>query len=967
MAILTIWSDKKSGPTYFPEVCYQEVGQDPEKIVTDKRKAKSKLLEKASFVLLCLITLFIGLIMVLFGMKVLSDMRNNPSDSQVTAISDMPNKPIKNWMTKVSGSCAVADNNRFDCWPEYIGATQDKCQARGCCWQPATTPGSPYCFFPPDYNGYTASNVKTTASGVSADLTRTTTTLFPPDIKTLKLQIDFQTESRLRVKIFDPANARFEPPVEVPKGAKAVSNPQYKVKVTESPFNIVITRASTGATVFDTTGMAPFIFADQYLQIGTRLSSQYLYGLGEHRYGFLQDINKWRKLVFWNRDDIPKVDNNGYGSHPFYLNLEPNMGKNGVPQAHGVLLLNSNAGDVAMQPYGQDRAGALTFRFTGGLIDMFVLLGDSPLSVGQLYTQVVGAPYMPPFWSLGFHLCRWGYNSSDGLTSVIKRNRDANIPYDVQWNDIDYMDKYKDWTYSPDNFGNLPSIIADLHANKQRYIIMADPAISSSQPAGSYPPFDDGKRLDTFVKTENGDILVGKVWPGETAFPDFFHPNAYTYWYTQAKQFHDKIAFDGLWIDMNEPSSFIDGSATGCSQTSKYNHPPYTPGTIDGGSLVQKTICPSAQHYLSAHYNLHNMYGWSQANITRAALNTIYGNKRSPIISRSTFVGSGRYTGHWLGDNDSNYKDMAYSIPGILNFNLFGIPLIGADICGFRGTTTPEMCTRWHQLGVFYPFMRNHADIRSPDQDPASFPSPYVAHIRKALNLRYQLLAVLYTGFFNANTKGLPIVRPLFYIYPGTEAISNQFMWNDQLLISPVLTQGASTVNAFIPRDRFYDYYTLSPVNGGGRVVSLPAPLDTINVHIRGGSILPLLPTTTRTDDARQQKFTITAASSLNGTAQGELFWDDGESSNSIPSKMYSLIKFNLNKNILTTTAAMKGYMPTSGLQAGVVYILGVPQAPNTVLVNGNTEKFFYVQGSQILKIDELSLDLLQANTITWK
>ncbi|RUS71085.1 hypothetical protein EGW08_021146 [Elysia chlorotica] len=704
---------KKWTEISYPEVSYQPLGQDPEASIKLRSKLKSSILEKAAFVLLILIALCVGFITVLFGIKVIGDMQDSGASS---VVDEKPSSVTGQPKLVEAGQCTVADSDRFDCWPEYIGATKDKCEARGCCWQPATSQGPPYCFFPADYSGYIAFNVKTTPFGVTADLARTTATLFPPDIETLKLQIDFQTESRLRIKIFDPENARFEPPVDVPSGSQAVTSPQYKVKVTNSPFNIVVTRASTGATVFDTTGMAPFIFADQFLQIGTKLSSQYLYGLGEHRFGFLQNVTTWRKLVFWNRDDVPRVDNNGYGSHPFFLNLEPNAGREGVGNAHGVLLLNSNAGEAALQPYGPDRSGAVTFRFTGGLIDLFVLLGDTPLSVGQLYTQVVGAPYMPPFWSLGFHLCRWGYNSSEGLSAVIKRNRDAAIPYDVQWNDIDYMDQYKDWTYSQQNFKNLPSIIADLHGNKQRYIIMADPAISSSQPAGNYPPFDEGKKLDIFVKNDDGKILIGKVWPGETAFPDFFHPNAYNYWYSQAKQFHDKLPFDGLWIDMNEPSSFIDGSAAGCSKTSKYNNPPYTPGTIDGASLVSKTICPSAQHSLSSHYDLHNMYGWSQANVSRRTLNTLYGNKRSPIISRSTFVGSGKFTGHWLGDNDSNFGDMAYSIPGILNFNLFGIPLIGADICGFRGQTTPEMCTRWHQLGAFYPFMRNHADIQSPSK-----------------------------------------------------------------------------------------------------------------------------------------------------------------------------------------------------------------------------------------------------------
>ncbi|CAG5131379.1 unnamed protein product [Candidula unifasciata] len=857
--------------------------------------------------------------------------------------------------------CSVDENNRFDCFPEKNGATESLCLSRGCCWKEVPQPDTaPFCFYPTNYSGYTASNVKQTATGITATLQRLTNSPFPRDVKTLQLFVEYQTETRLRIKIYDPNSTRYEVPLDTPSGSHVPGTTLYTVTVEENPFNIVVTRTSTGATIFDTRNTAPLIFSDQFLQIGTQLSTKYLYGFGEHRNNFLQDVSKWRRLVFWTRDNPPQIDNNGYGSHPFFLNLETG-GPASNSYAHGVFLLNSNAGEVVLQPFGQNQAGAVTYHFLGGILDFYIFTGPSPIYVAAEYAEVIGLPYFPPFWSLGYHLCKWGYDTSAGLKAVIDRNRQAQIPYDVQWNDIDYMNGEKDWTYDHTRFGDLPSIVEELHANNQRYIIMADPAISNEQPPGTYPPYDDGVQLDVFVKNDTNNILIGQVWPGKAAFPDFFHPKAVDYLYKQAKTFHDQLQFDGLWIDMNEPSNFVDGSVFGCTNN-QLNNPPFIPPTIDGGKLQSKTLCPSAKQAISTHYNLHNMYGWSQANVTRRTLNLLYGgNKRSVIISRSSFAGSGKNTGHWLGDNHSSFSEMFYSVPGILNFNLFGIPQIGADICGFGGTTTPELCTRWHQLAAFYPFMRNHADIGSPAQDPGSFQPPFRDYIKTAIELRYRLLAVLYTAFYRAHTQGLPIVRPLFYLYPGTETIDKQFMWSDQLLVSPVFDQGATTVQAFIPDDVYYDFNTGALVSQRGQTVQLNASIDHINVHVRGGSILPLLPVTQRTDLSRQEKFQLLVAVAADGSANGELFWDDGESIDSITGNKYSQIYFNLTTaNHLDSLVIKAGYSAAQGVKLGSVTFYGINNGPGSVSVNGAPATFDYDAALKIVRVTNLDVDLLK-------
>lgn len=277
----------------------------------------------------------------------------------------------------------------------------------------------------------------------------------------------------------------------------------------------------------------------------------------------------------------------------------------------------------------------------------------------------------------------------------------------MQWTDIDGMSAQMDWTFDQKNFAGLADILNDLHDHGQHYINIIDPAISNTV---GYYPYDSGLKSDIFIKYSNkNEPLVGSVWPGTTVFPDFTNPNTTLWWTEQAIRFHNQIPFDGMWIDMNEPSNFVDGSTIGCTNSSLDNSP-YTP-RVRGSSLYTKTVCPSARQYISNHYNLHNMYGHFEAIASNNALKAINKNKRPFVLSRSSFAGSGQYAAHWSGDNRANWEDLYYSIPIMLNFNMFGITQVGSDICGFIGDTTEELCIRWMQLGSFYPFMRNHNEF----------------------------------------------------------------------------------------------------------------------------------------------------------------------------------------------------------------------------------------------------------------
>ena len=210
--------------------------------------------------------------------------------------------------------------------------------------------------------------------------------------------------------------------------------------------------------------------------------------------------------------------------------------------AFGFYLLSSNGMDINVQP-----TPALTFIAVGGILDFYIYTGPTPAEVVRQHTEVIGRSAFPQYWTLGFHLCRWRYDSSEKLRQVIERNRAARLPYDTQWTDIDGMLEKRDWTYDSKNFSDLPEIVDDLHKHGQHYVNIIDPAISNDK--DGYGPYESGLEADIFIKYEDSDEpLVGVVWPGTTVFPDFTNPNATKWWTQCAADFRKSIPYDGIWI-----------------------------------------------------------------------------------------------------------------------------------------------------------------------------------------------------------------------------------------------------------------------------------------------------------------------------------------------------------------------------------------------------------------------------------
>ncbi|XP_074111651.1 lysosomal alpha-glucosidase isoform X1 [Cotesia typhae] len=857
---------------------------------------------------------------------------------------------------------------RFDCHPEN-GASELSCYNRGCCWNAISEDidvisekvplNIPYCFYPSNWHLYEYGSTEQDNDSFVGDLIKVADSFYKNDLQVLRMEARGIDQNILQVKIFDKNKSRHEPhwPIRDIKYQKTI-NKLYKFEIDDLKakpgFRITGVRDTNDIVVFDSLNAGGFIFADQMLQISTLLPSHNIYGLGEHR-THLKLNTTWQRFTIFNRDQPPTENANLYGSHPFYMVMEE------TGDCHGVLFLNSNAMDVILQP-----TPALTFRAIGGIFEMYFFMGPTPKDVLMQYSQIVGKPFMPPYWSLGFHLCRFGYGSSEKTREVWNRTRAARIPFDTQWNDLDYMDNNNDFTYNKDRFKSLPEFVNEIHEAGMHYIPLIDPGISASEKNGSYPPYDEGIRYDIFIKDpETNEPFKGKVWNRvSTIWPDFTHPNAGDYWYSMMNSMHQKFEYDGAWIDMNEPSNFYNGRINGCPINNSLNYPPYLPNVV-GDSLASKTVCMDAKHHLGPHYDVHNYYGTAEAAVTYDSLVKIR-NKRPFIVSRASWEGHGVYAAHWTGDVYSSWHDLRISISEILQYSLFQIPMVGADICGFDGNTTEALCNRWMQLGAFYPFSRNHNSDDTIEQDPVAMGDLVTSSSRKALNIRYRFLPYLYTLFARAHMYGETVARPLFVEFPKdnmTWNIDEQFLWGSSLMIVPVLEEGKTDVNAYLPTGIWYNYYEKISVQNGA-ILTYIAPLELIPIFIRGGSILPAQKPGKTTTESRNNNFELLVALDKNGRAKGELFWDDGDSIGTVEKKEYVFLNFEANNMTIVSPPAEKKIKEK--MKLGKVEIMGTVGVVKEVKVNNRIEEFDFNFFLSYLKIKPTTIDLQDGWSISW-
>ncbi|GAB7353090.1 hypothetical protein MBLNU459_g3633t1 [Dothideomycetes sp. NU459] len=827
--------------------------------------------------------------------------------------------------------------------------------------------------------GYKASNVVNTTQGFTADLTiaGADCSAYGNDIGDLVLEVEYQTRKRLSVKVYPkyivPKNNSLYilsptlTPLPVGDGSTTAASSDLQFQWTNDPsFQFQVNRVSDGEVIFSTYGNT-LVFEDQFLELKTSMVSNYnVYGLAENIHDFRLGNNYTQ--TFYAADSGNPVDGNLYGTHPMYLETRYTAGANS--SSHGVYARNAHAQEWLL------RNDSITYRTIGGSFDLYFLSGPTPAEViSQYQSGIVGYPAMQMYWTFGFHQCRWGYQNWSVLQDVVDGYANAGIQLETIWNDIDYMDQYRDFTNGELNYP-VPegqAFLAKLHAAGQHYVpivdsngfsVWADWLVPQSQDFWTY-------ELSSWYK----DIPFDGIWidlihppfslPGDPGNFDYSYPEGFNV--TNATEAASATAASSSQAAANSATPAVSVTTTTQGRTlptpgvRNLNFPPYAINNIfDGHALIKNAISPDATHndeYNTTEYEVHNLFGYGISNATYHALLNIFPGKRPFTVGRSTFAGSGQVTSHWGGDNTSTFGSMYLAISQALQFMIAGIPMFGVDTCGFAHNTDSELCARWMEMSAFFPFYRNHNVYAAISQEAYRWSSVAEA-TRTVMNIRYSLLTYMYTLFYYAHTEAHTVLRALQWEFPNDASLAgvdNQFMLGPSILVTPVLLPNVDTVKGVFPGVAegtiWYDWYTLQPLDvQAGENITLSAPLTHINVHVRGGSILPMQVPGNTTTTTRGNPYELLIALDKNGEATGSLYLDDGYSLEPTETK---LVQFSYSDNTLTTTVTGSYHAPAP---LGHVTIAGVKSLPSdmTLHVGGQpceTGTVALVHGADVLYV----------------
>jgi len=553
-----------------------------------------------------------------------------------------------------------------------------------------------------------------------------------------------------------------------------------------------------------------------------------LYGTGEVTGKLMRN---GENVKLWNTDNFKYITDNGkrlYQSHPWVL------GVNADGSAFGVIADNTWKQQI-------DLSDSIRFISEGPAFRVIVIQKKSPQEVIKELANLIGKMQMPPLWALGYQQSRYSYIPDTRIKNIADTFRLKKLPCDAIWMDIDYMERFKIFTFDKKAIPDPKAVNDYLHQNGFHSIWMIDPGVKVEK---DYFVYESGSKGNHWVQNADFTEFNGKVWPGQCAFPDFTRPETQLWWGNLYKDFMAN-GVDGVWNDMNEPSVFETPDGT----------MPENNWHRGGGDLLP-----------DIHLRYHNVYGMLMVKSSRNGILKANPDKRPFILSRSGFLGSNCYAATWTGDNCGTVEHMKMSIPMSLNLGLSGQPFSGPDLGGYALNTTANLFGQWIAMGVFFPFLRGHAAKGENNKEPWAFGTEVENISRTALNRRYRLLPYYYTLFHEAAQTGMPVMRPVFFADPSDTTIRKEdqaFLIGNDLLIIPKWAENPSLPKGIWRKLIFSDE-------------SSSDNFQAI-LKVKGGAIIPVGKIIQNTKEYNTDSLTLFVSFDKKGTARGTLYEDAGD------------------------------------------------------------------------------------------
>ncbi|MDM0785925.1 glycoside hydrolase family 31 protein [Clostridium perfringens] len=528
------------------------------------------------------------------------------------------------------------------------------------------------------------------------------------------------------------------------------------------------------------------------------------YGLGEKG----GDLNKKGCYTENFNTDDPETDDDSityYKTIPFYVALKEEA-------TYGIFFDNSFRSYFDM---GKEMGDRIFFGAIEGQIQYYFIPGENIKEVVKNYTALTGRMEMPPLWSLGYQQCRFSYFSQEEVRELVKTFEEKDIPLDVVYLDIDYMDGFRVMTFKTPNFDDAAGLISDLKEKGIRTITIIDPGVKVDE---EYDVFKRGKEGNHFTKKLDGEMFIGAVWPGDSAFPDFSNNDCREWWKSELKKFISEHGMDGIWNDMNEPCVFNNDHKT-----------------------MLETCLHNSDNGVIEHKEFHNRYGFEMSRCSKEAQEELHPNERGFSMTRATYAGGQRYSSVWTGDNMSLWSQMRMSISMNANLGISGFSFVGNDVSGFGLDSSEELFIRWMEMGTFIPIFRNHSNMYTRRQEPWAFGPRAEKIAKKSIELRYELLPYIYDLYYISHKEGLPIFRPMIMEYEKDMNLLNmreQFMLGENMIVAPVLYEGERSKTVYLPKGSWFNYFTMEKLQGG-KWYKLPCELDEILVFVKEGAIIP--------------------------------------------------------------------------------------------------------------------------------